>query len=246
MNKRELDIVVISDIHLATFGCHAIELIDYLQSIKTNTLILNGDIIDCWNFSKRYFPLSHFDILKEIINIMDEGTKVIYIYGNHESNLRKYGNIQLGNLIVCEEYIIEIDNKKHWFFHGDAYDLTTKGWAIILAKLGGYGYDLLIIINRFINYIMQFTGRRKISLSKKVKDSVKNAVKFINNFEETICELASEKGFDYVICGHIHSPANKVIKTSKKDILYLNSGDWIENLTSLEYVNGKWSLFNYK
>lgn len=244
--KRELEIAVLSDIHLATFGCHSKELVLYLQSINPKILILNGDIIDCWSFSKRYFPTSHFDVLKEIINMLDGGTRVIYLLGNHEDNLRKFGRVELGNLLVTDNLVCELDGKVYWFFHGDAFDATTKGIAIILAKIGGKGYDLLIVLNRVINWFLRVAGWGKVSFSKRIKNSVKNAVKWINNFEETIAELAIEKKYDYVVCGHIHTPAQKVIKTSKGSVVYLNSGDWVENLTSLEYDKGEWKLFTYK
>jgi UDP-2,3-diacylglucosamine pyrophosphatase LpxH len=114
-----------------------------------------------------------------------------------------------------------------------------------LAKLGGFGYDMLIVMNRFINYVLQMMGKEKMSFSKKVKNSVKKAVAWINNFEQTTAELAIEKKYDYVICGHIHQPEQKLITTKNGSVMYLNSGDWVENLTSLEYSNQHWELYQY-
>jgi UDP-2,3-diacylglucosamine pyrophosphatase LpxH len=244
-SKRKIDVLVLSDIHLGTYGCHAKELLDYLKSIEPTTLILNGDIIDMWNFSKRYFPSSHMDVLRQIMKMASQGTKVVYITGNHDEMLRKYSDLELGNLSIVDKYFLEIGNQKAWIFHGDVFDSTTKGYAKLLAKLGGKGYDLLILINRFINWFLQVFGKEKMSFSKKVKDSVKKAVAFIDDFESTAAELAIEKKYDYVICGHIHKPQIKTITTSNGSVIYMNSGDWVENLTSLEYHEGEWKIYQY-
>ena len=245
MNRREIDVVVISDVHLGTYGCHAVELLSYLKSISPKLLILNGDIIDGWQFSKRYFPIAHMTVIKEVFKLLTLGTKVVYITGNHDDTLRRYSGLDLGNFMLVDKLLLEIDGKSMWIFHGDVFDNTTKGYAKILAKLGGYGYDWLILVNRFINFGLQLIGKEKISLSKKVKDGVKKAVAFINNFETTAAELAIEKKYDYVVCGHIHQPAQKTITTAKGSVIYLNSGDWIENLTSLEYSGGQWKIYSY-
>jgi UDP-2,3-diacylglucosamine pyrophosphatase LpxH len=245
MNKRKIDVVVISDVHMGTYGCHAEELLQYLRSIEPKLLILNGDIIDGWQFSKRYFPKSHFALIKEIMNFLYKGVQVVYITGNHDEVLRKYADAHIGHLTLTDKYILEIEGKKIWIFHGDVFDNTTKGSAKILAKFGGKGYDLLILLNRAINYCLNKLGREKVSFSKKVKNGVKSAVKFINKFEQTIGALAIENGFDYVICGHIHQPCKKEIITAEGRVTYLNSGDWVENLTALEYHIGKWKIFQY-
>lgn len=244
MEKRDVEIVILSDIHLATYGCHAKELVAYLKTIKPKLLILNGDIIDGWAFSKRYFPKSHMAVLSEFFKLMKKGTKVIYITGNHDEFLRKYSDLEMGNLFLTDKYLLEIDGKKNWIFHGDIFDHTTKGSAKIIAKIGGIGYDWLILLNRGINRILEILGKPKVSLSKKVKNSVKSAIKFIADFEEKAIELAIDNGYDYVICGHIHQPSDRIVSTNKGTVHYLNSGDWIENLSWLEYNQGDWTL-NY-
>jgi UDP-2,3-diacylglucosamine pyrophosphatase LpxH len=153
--------------------------------------------------------------------------------------------LQLGNLEIVDKLLLDLDGKKAWIFHGDVFDATTKGYAKFLAKLGGKGYDLLILINRFVNWCLNLFGKDKMSISKKVKDGVKKAVAFVSDFETTAAELAIEKQYDYVVCGHIHMPQIKEVKTDKGAVMYLNSGDWVENLTALEYDNGKWEIFNY-
>lgn len=242
--KRKLEIAVISDVHLGTLGCHAKELLQYLHSIQPQKLILNGDIIDIWQFRKSYFPKSHLEVIKKIIELNSKGTEVIYITGNHDEMLRKFSETVLGNFRIVDKLILELDGKKAWFFHGDVFDVSVTN-AKWIAKLGGWGYDLLILINRFLNWILVQSGHKKYSLSKRIKNSVKRAVKFISDFEKTATELAIEQGYKYVICGHIHQPkmVRKVVKN--ETCLYLNSGDWIENLTALEYLDKKWRIYNH-
>jgi UDP-2,3-diacylglucosamine pyrophosphatase LpxH len=236
---------VISDLHLGTYGCHAKEIVNYLQSISPNLLILNGDIVDGWQFNKRYFPAAHLEVINEILTLQHNGTRVVYITGNHDEFLRRYSDLNIGNFQLTDKLIIEIDGKLTWIFHGDVFDNTTKGSAKLLAKLGGKGYDMLILINRFINFSLQKLGKEKISISKKIKNSVKKAVRYISDFEETAASLAIEHNYDYVICGHIHQPQQKVITNKHGKVIYLNSGDWIENLTSLEYYEHGWHIYHY-
>jgi UDP-2,3-diacylglucosamine pyrophosphatase LpxH len=243
--KRKVEIVVISDVHLGTYGCHAKELLKYLNSVKPKKIILNGDIIDIWQFRKRYFPKAHLLIIKKLLAFAANGTKVYYITGNHDEKLRKFSNTKMGNFQIIDKLVLNLDGKKAWFFHGDVFDASIQH-AKWIAKLGGWGYDFLILFNRFINYFLEKAGRGKYSLSKKIKNSVKSAIKFINNFEATATDLAIDNEFDYVICGHIHQPVIKKIKTEKGSCVYLNSGDWIENLTALEYNNERWTLYSYQ
>lgn len=244
--KRKIPLVVISDVHLGTYGCHAKELLQYLKSIQPQTLVLNGDIIDMWSFTKSYFPAAHMNVLRQIIKMSNLGTRVIYITGNHDEALRKYSDFILGNFELVDKLTLNLDGKKAWIFHGDVFDSSTKGYAKILAKLGGKGYDLLILINSLINWFLTVLGKEKRSYSKMIKDSVKKAVSFISNFETTAAEVAIQKNYSYVVCGHIHKPQMKEVENEHGKVLYLNSGDWIENLTALEYKKQKWSLYQYK
>jgi len=243
--KRKVELIILSDVHLGTYGAHAKELVSYLQSIKPKTLVLNGDIIDIWQLRKRYFPKSHLQVIKKIISLAAKGTKVYYITGNHDEKLRKFSPVEFGNISILDKLVLNLDGKKAWIFHGDVFDASIQHTKWI-AKLGGWGYDFLIILNSFINWCLVSLGRPKYSLSKKIKNSVKKAVSFITDFEETAAELAIENHFDYVICGHIHQPQMRKVETPQGDCLYLNSGDWIENLTALEYDKGIWSLMEYE
>ncbi|MEO5601164.1 MAG: UDP-2,3-diacylglucosamine diphosphatase [Cyclobacteriaceae bacterium] len=242
--KREVDIVVLSDIHLGTYGCHAEELLKYLKSIRPKKLILNGDIIDMWQFSKRYWPKSHMQVIKHITGLLTKSTKIVYLTGNHDEMLRKFAGFKLGSFRIDNKVVMNLQGKKAWIFHGDVFDVTMQHskW---LARLGAVGYDMLIVINTVVNWLLTKFGRGKISLSKRVKDGVKTAVKFINKFEETAAEIAIENKYDYVICGHIHQPEYRKIQTKKGEVLYLNSGDWVENLTALEYDGERWKIYRY-
>lgn len=245
MEKRNVEIVVISDVHLGTYGCHAKELLKYLKSIKPKTLILNGDIIDIWQFSKRYWPETHMKILRKLMKFVVEGVDVYYLTGNHDELLRKFADMSLGSFYLQNKLILEIDGKKAWFFHGDIFDVTMQHskW---LAKLGAIGYDSLILLNSMVNWGLNLFGREKMSFSKKIKAKFKDAVKFINSFEETAAELAIENGYHYVVCGHIHQPEKRNILAEGDEVMYLNSGDWVENLTALEYHHGQWDIFKYE
>jgi UDP-2,3-diacylglucosamine pyrophosphatase LpxH len=243
-DKRPLEIAVISDVHLGIYGCHAKELIQYLDSIDPRMLVLNGDIIDIWQFSKHYFPKAHTRVIRKILKMIGKGTEVYYLTGNHDEALRKYAGFELKNFTIGNKLVLEIDGKKHWFFHGDVYDVTMKNskW---LAKLGGKGYDLLIILNRLVNQALEKMGREKMSFSKKIKQGVKSAVKFISDFEQTVAGIAADKNFDVVCCGHIHQPLIREMQVGEKTVTYLNSGDWVESLTSLEYANQQWTLYQH-
>lgn len=246
MEKRNVDVVVISDVHLGTYGCKAKELVAYLKSITPSLLILNGDIIDGWQFSKRYFPATHMAVIKEVLTLMmKQGTRVFYITGNHDEQMRKYTDFQLGNFTLTDKLVLEINNKMTWIFHGDVFDNTTRGSAKILAKLGSNGYAALIQFNRLINFFLKAIGKDRVSISKRVMAGVNKAVAKVNDFEMIAAELAIKKKYDYVICGHIHQPQHRVIENAEGKVTYLNSGDWVEHLTSLEFHQNEWKIFTY-
>ncbi|HQV75696.1 MAG TPA: UDP-2,3-diacylglucosamine diphosphatase [Flavobacteriales bacterium] len=243
--KREVELVVISDVHLGTYGCRAEELLNYLRTIRPRTLILNGDIVDIWQFSKSYFPASHMKVIMYITKLLSRGTEVYYITGNHDELLRKFEGFSIGGLKVVNKLVLDLHGEPAWFFHGDVFDVTMEHskW---LAKLGGKGYDLLIMINTVVNWFGKRFGTGRISLSKRIKDSVKGAVKHINDFEGTVTDIAMQSGYRYVVCGHIHQPALKhVYSNDGRSVFYLNSGDWVENLSALEYQDGTWQIYKY-
>ena len=242
--RRDVDIVVISDLHLGTYGCKAKELRQYLNSIQPKMLILNGDIIDIWSFKKRYFPEDHMHVVKQIIK-WSAKIPVYYITGNHDEALRKYAEFNLGHLHLVNNLELEINGERYWFFHGDIFD-ASMNYAKWLAKLGGAGYDLLIATNNLLNWVLQKMGRNRMSFSKRIKNSVKKAVKYISDFEATAASIAIEKKFDYVVCGHIHQAQLREIKQDHGSVTYMNSGDWVENLSALEFHRETWQLYRYE
>lgn len=245
-NRREVDLVVISDVHLGTYGCRAKELLQYMKSIQPKHVILNGDIVDIWQFKKSYFPKAHIKVIRQIMSWIGDGVKVDYITGNHDEMLRKFAGFELGSFRICNKVLMQVNNHKTaWFFHGDVFDVTMK-YSKWLAKLGAIGYDTLIMINIFVNWCSEKVGKGRISLSKKIKNSVKSAVKFIDDFEQVAADIAIQNEYDYVICGHIHQPQMREIENEKGKVTYLNSGDWIENLSALEFHNGAWSMFKFE
>lgn len=245
MPKRDVDLVIISDVHLGTYGCHAKELLSYLKSINPKAIVLNGDIIDIWQFSKSYWPESHMKVVRRLMKFVTENIPVYYLTGNHDEMLRKFASLEVGSFKLLNKLVLNLDGKKAWLFHGDVFDVTMQNskW---LAKLGAIGYDSLILINSFVNRCLSLLGREKMSFSKRIKEHFKDAVKFINDFENIAAELAGENGYSFVICGHIHQPEIRKINTENGPVLYLNSGDWVENLTSLEYHNGEWTIYRYE
>ncbi len=242
--KRKVEVVVISDVHLGTSGCKAEQLFRYLKTVQPKKLILNGDIIDGWQFKKSYFPKYHTLVLKQILSIMAKGAKVYYVTGNHDELMRKFAGFKLGNFSVVNKVILRLNGKKAWVFHGDVFDVVMKHskW---LARLGSIGYDLLLWLNRTVNWFLGLVGREPYSFSKRIKASVKGAVTFINHFEETAARIAAENSYDYVVCGHIHAPEIRDFEFEEGRVTYLNSGDWVESLTGLEYDHGEWRIYRF-
>jgi len=242
--KRALDLVVLSDVHLGTYGCHAVELLNYLKSIRPKVLVINGDFIDMWQFRKSYFPIEHTRILQYVLRMASKGVIVYYITGNHDEALRKYADFSSGNLHLRDKLSLQIGGKSYLIFHGDIFDVAIQ-FSPWLAKLGGVSYDYLIVLNRWINNVRQRFGLERVSMAHQVKHQFKNAIKYIRDFEEIAIEYAHKQHYDGVICGHIHRPQLRGTVCDGEEVQYLNSGDWVENLTALEFQLGSWSLYTY-
>ncbi|MDQ3141370.1 MAG: hypothetical protein M3Q56_03880 [Bacteroidota bacterium] len=140
--------------------------------------------------------------------------------------------------------MIQLNGKNYWIFHGDVFDASVM-FSPWIAKLGGKSYDLLIRINRIVNHILLKFGKARMSFSHHVKSRVKRAVKFINDFEQIAIEHAFDKSMDYVVCGHIHEPIIRSVERDGKKVIYMNSGDWIENLSALEMEFNEWKIYKY-
>ncbi len=245
--RRRIDLAVISDVHLGTYGCHAEELVRYLKSIDPKVLILNGDIVDCWQFRKGYFPASHLDVIRQFTRFAAKGVPVFYLTGNHDDIFRRFTDLELGQFHLRDQLELTVGGQKVLFFHGDLFDVSIRH-ARWLAKLGGKSYEWLIRLNRLINIVLVRLGRPRVSFSQRIKRSVKKAVRFVNDFEQGAAEWGIARGCQVVVCGHIHQPVMRDIRGAKgqADIRYLNSGDWVENLSALEYHTGAWHLWRYE
>jgi len=242
MNIRELEVAVISDIHLATHACHPKKVLKYLKSIQPKTLVLNGDIIDSWRFSRNYFPKPHMKVVRQLIKMMEKGVQVYYITGNHDEFLRKFDKIQIGNLRIINQLVLDLDGHKTWIFHGDIFDLIIheSKW---LAKFGAASYGLLSLLNNALQPILRLFGKNETIIYRSIKKRFLREKPEPSVFEKKIGEVAVNQGYDTVICGHTHIPKVKMLNINNKVVKYLNCGDWVESFTAVEYAANEWTLF---
>ncbi len=235
--------IFISDVHLGTRGCKAEYLLDFLRANEADYVYLIGDIIDCWRLSKGWFwPQSHNDVVQKLLRKARKGTQVIYVPGNHDEPLRDYDDHAFGDVMVMNEAVHETaDGKRLLIIHGDAFDGIVR-YAPWLAKLGDSAYTLALMLNQWFNRARHMLGYPYWSLSAWLKSRVKDAVKFIGDFENTVAAEAKRRGFDGVVCGHIHQAALKEID----GIIYANDGDWVESCTALvEHRDGRLEIIHW-
>ncbi|KAB7884734.1 UDP-2,3-diacylglucosamine diphosphatase [Poseidonibacter ostreae] len=237
--------IFISDIHLGTKFSKTKELLNFLKHTESENLILVGDIVDGWAIKRKFiWPQTHSDVIQKILKKARKGTKVSFITGNHNEFIRPFVPLILGDsLNICNELdYVALNGKKYYITHGDFFDsiTMTKKW---LAILGDYGYDLLLHLNSVLNFLRKKIGIQKYwSLSKYVKDSVKSSVSFINDFESVLSKHAKNKGYDGIICGHIHKAEIRNIDS----VEYLNCGDWVESCTAIvETYEGEFKIINW-
>ncbi|MCX6937614.1 MAG: UDP-2,3-diacylglucosamine diphosphatase [Verrucomicrobia bacterium] len=246
MEKRLLKVrtVILSDVHLGTHDCKAREVNHFLKYTRCDKLILNGDIIDGWRLRQSgYWPKSHTRFIRHVLKKMEKrDTQVIYLRGNHDDVLAKFLPIAFENLQIVEDHIHETaDGRRYFVLHGDVFDTVTKNF-VFLAYLGDWGYRVLLRINRLYNKWRAWRGKDYYSISQAVKARVKQAVNHVSNFEQHISELAKSRGCTGVMCGHIHTAADRMMG----DVHYLNSGDWVESLTALvEHFDGRIELIDF-
>lgn len=242
MEKKRYRTIVLSDIHLGTSASKAKEVVHFLKYNRSENLILNGDIIDGWQLRKSgSWKKQHTKFFKLILKRASKGTNIVYIRGNHDDFLDEVLPFTLGNFSIRRDMLIESGEKRYYVVHGDIFDtVTTKlKW---IAKLGDVSYTFLLWLNKHYNHWREKRGLPYYSLSQVIKAKVKGAVSFISDFETQLAAVAKNKKCDGVICGHIHTPADKMIG----GIHYLNSGDWVESLTALvETYEGEWSIVHY-
>lgn len=233
----------ISDVHLGMPDCKAAQVSHFIRNTLCEKLVMNGDIIDAWHLQRLGgWNKSHTQFLRAVLRKMEkENTEIIYLRGNHDDILDRFIPIRIDNFLITDEHIHHTNNGDYLVVHGDGFDHVTTNHPWI-AKLGGVGYNALLRINRFYNWYRRIRGKESFSLSRWVKLKVKSAVNFAGRYEEQLQTLAAAKGCKGIICGHIHSPANKLIGKTH----YLNSGDWVESLTAiLEHFDGTFEVITY-
>ena len=238
MNKYKT--IIMSDLHLGARQSQTDKIIEFLDNNTSERLILNGDIIDGWALkSNGKWTPNCTKIFRRFMKMSENGTKVIYIRGNHDDFLKDFIPFKLNNIRIVRKYVyIGIDGRTYFCFHGDVLDFVIME-ARWLAVIGGYSYDIVIKFNTFYNKVRKWFNLPYHSLANTIKQSVKGAINFVSDFETNAVALAKQKGYDVAVCGHIHQP--------KIDIDYMNSGDFCENSTCLvEHFDGRWEIISVK
>lgn len=222
--------VFLSDVHLGTRECRAELLLNFLQRVQMDELYLVGDIVDLWGMRRSfYWPQQHNDVLRTILNKARHGTRVIYVPGNHDEELRAMDGMVFGNLQVHREYVHRTaQGQRLLVLHGDEFDgsVNCSGW---LTALGSSAYDLTLGLNRAVNRVRRLFGYPYWSLATFLKSRVGNAMRYVQRFEDAAACAAQRRGLDGIICGHIHRP----LRTTLHGVQYCNTGDWVENCTAL-------------
>lgn len=235
--------IILSDIHLGTADCKVEEVTHFLKHTRCSKLILNGDIIDAWAIGRGHkWTREHTKCIRRLLKIAQRhDAEIIYLRGNHDDFLRHYLPLQLDSLHFVEDYVLETPRGKYLVMHGDAFDAVTTHTRF-LAVLGDIGYQALLRLNRLYNKWRAWRGQEYYSISKAIKAKVKQAVSHVGRFEEHLRDLAHKRGCQGVICGHIHTPEDKMLD----DVHYLNSGDWVESMTALvEHEDGRFEVLTY-
>lgn len=243
MKDYKYKTIVISDVHLGLKDSKSEECIEFLKNNRCKNLFLDGDIIDGWQLSRGgKWRKKDSNFIKQVLKLSNNGTNVVYLRGNHDDFLETFIPFVIGyNFEVLNDYVYESFGKKYLIMHGDVFDpITTQ--ATWLAKLGSVGYDILLFLNRHHNRRRLQQGLPYKSISHDIKKNVKFVVNLLSRFEDAAVAYAKQKKCDGIICGHIHTPEDKMIN----GIHYLNSGDWVETKSALvEDLEGNWKIIYY-
>ncbi len=242
-STRRYRSIFISDIHLGTRGCKAEQLLEFLETHDCDQLYLVGDIVDGWRLKRSwYWPEAHNRVMQKFLAMARAGTRVIYIPGNHDEVARDYHRLTIGDVMILRDAVFETaDGRRFLVIHGDEFDGVVK-YAKWLAHLGDAAYNLALALNNWFNLARRRLGYPYWSLSAYLKRKVKNAVEYIDNFEEALSEEARRRGLDGVICGHIHHAQIRDLD----GITYCNDGDWVESCTALvEDRSGRLSILDW-
>ncbi|MEM0966752.1 MAG: UDP-2,3-diacylglucosamine diphosphatase [Verrucomicrobiota bacterium] len=235
--------IILSDVHLGTRDCKIDEVNFFLKHSHSDRLILNGDIIDGWSLSRKGgWTKQHTRFIRLILKKLEKkDTEVVYLRGNHDDILYRFLPLEFDRLHIVNEFIHSTPRGDYLVVHGDGFDSITTNHKWI-AILGAVGYQTLLRINRIYNKFRSWRGKPYYSLSKQIKAKVKGAVSFVDKFEDKLRDLARSKNCCGVICGHIHTAADKFVE----EIHYLNSGDWVESRTVLvEHFDGSFEIFDF-
>jgi UDP-2,3-diacylglucosamine pyrophosphatase LpxH len=244
MSRRPIDVLVISDVHLGTAACRAVELNAYLKSVEPGMVVLNGDIVDLWDFRKGYWPEAHTKVVRRILKFAAQGIPVHYVTGNHDGALRRYSALALGSINLVDRLDLVIGGRRHWFLHGDAFDLAL-GTSRVTGWLGTIAYDAVASLGVGLNAVGRHLGLRPFSLAGACKRGVPAARRHIARFEDFCLNAAATRGYDVVVTGHIHVPCVRTRTIGGRETTYLNSGDWVDSLSALEYADGSWRLVTH-
>ncbi len=242
-NSRRYRTIWISDLHLGSAGCQSDALLDFLTHHDCDTLYLVGDIIDGWQLKRRWiWPQGHNDVVQMILRKARKGTQVIYVPGNHDDFARNYVDHHFGGIeVVYDAEHTTIDGKRLWITHGDLFDGVMQ-YARWLAYLGDRLYQSALLANAWFNRARARMGLGYWSLSQFLKHKVKDAVSFITAFENALIQEARRRGYDGVVCGHIHKAELREVD----GILYCNDGDWVESRTALvEHWDGRLEIIEW-
>lgn len=234
----------ISDLHLGTAGCKADVLLDFLDQNESDTLYLVGDIIDGWQLRKHWhWPRAHNDVVQRILRKARNGTRVVFVPGNHDEFAREFIGFALGDIEILDEDVhLTAEGLRLLVLHGDRFDgvIQHGKW---LSRLGDTLFQTALWLNHHVNRLRHRVGLHDWSVSQHLKHKVKNAVASITNFEESLAQEAKRRGLDGVVCGHIHRPQIREVN----GILYCNDGDWVESLSALaENHEGKLMLLDWR
>ncbi len=223
--KRKVEIVVLSDIYLGMRVCKAHELLNYLKSVKPDILILNGNVLDTRHLNT--LSKLHLLVVNRLLKMLASGTRIYYLTGDYDRSLRRFADFGNGSFFLRDQLVLQVGGKKHWFFHGDMLDLMA----------GKSRWYQRLLMQR-ANWRSWFGKQLRLKPSKKWF----SRPQAVQQFEDKAMQMATTEGYDVVICGNTHLPKMH----SEGEITYLNAGDWVLNLTALEYAHGEWTMFEYQ
>ena len=239
MGKRHLDCLILSDIHLATGECRAQELADYLKSVSPAQVVLNGDIVDLMEIRRGIWPDSHHQVVRRLLKFAQKGIPVHWIAGNHDAGLRRLLPVDLGRLHLADRLELELGGQRVLIVHGDRLEGGTPAW---LRTLGTWLYDGVQCLVRGANHVRTRTGRERWAAGPLMARHVPWAGRHLDRFERAAVDLARQGGFDVIAVGHVHVPANRLHDDAARPVRYLNSGDWVDSCSALEFAGGEWHM----